>query len=543
MDDDSMVATLAGRILDVMAEEDPLADFLEGYPHFADRLADLSEEAQQELRARAAEIAAEALRGGQESVDRAVIVQQAESVLARIDARLVEHTMSGYDHSPLGRLLGVLPVARPADAEQEQNFLGRLSGIGTFLAQAAVRHRAGVAAGRTPVADRAAHAISRIDAYLADPGSDPFAAVPLGAAASGTRDRLLAEVMRPAMAAYRDVLSHEIAPHGRPPERVGLCWVSGGEGSYAGLVRMHTTTERTPEQLHQTGIELIKRLNEEYAEIGAQAFGPADSSEVRERLRSDPELRWGGTEEILAAAREAIARAENVAPRWFRARPEASCVVEAAPDPDGPSAYYLPPALNGSRPGTYYANVSTPGERARYVAEATAFHEAVPGHHFQLSLAQGLTGLLPLRRLAWINSYVEGWGLYTERLADEMGLYSGPLARLGMLAMDSLRAARLVVDTGLHAFGWSRARSIEYLLANTMLSPTEAAGETDRYIEFPAQALSYMVGRLELQRLRARSEAALGADFDVRGFHDVVLENGPLPMDVLDSVIANWARK
>jgi uncharacterized protein (DUF885 family) len=536
----SNVAALAGKTLDVMAEEDPLNDALEGYAHFADRLADLHEGAQQELRSRAVAIAAEAAKEV-ESLDSAVVVQQAESVIARIDARLVEHTMSGYDHSPLGRLLGVLPLARPSGRSQERDFLSRLAAIPGFLDGAAARHRSGVAASRTPVAERAAHAVGRIDAYLADVAGDPFHAVPLPAAAAAERDRLLTETVRPALAAYRAVLHCEIAPHGRPPERAGLCWVTGGEQSYAGLVRMHTTTGRTPEQLHQTGIGLIDELNGEYGEIGAQAFGDADAQAVRQRLRTDPALRWQDAAAILAAAREVISRAESVAPSWFSARPTESCVVAASPDADGPSAYYLPPALDGSRPGTYFANVGTPTERTRFVAEATAFHEAVPGHHFQLSLAQGLSELLPLRRLAWINSYVEGWGLYAERLADEMGLYSGPLARLGMLAMDSLRAARLVVDTGLHAFGWSRARAVEYLQANTVLSGLEASSEIDRYIEFPAQALSYMVGRLEFQRLRKRSEAELGVDFDVRSFHELVLGNGPLPMALLDSVVGEWS--
>lgn len=539
MENENSVAELAGQLLDVLAEEDPLNDALDGYPHYADRLADLGETAQRELRDRCVAIADRAA-AEPDSVDRAVVLQQAESVLARLDARLVEHTMSGYDHSPLGRLFGVLPMARPSDPAQERNFLGRLAGIPEFLDSAAVRHRTGVGAGRTPVADRAEHAITRIDDYLAAPADCPFRSVPLSPAAAAERDDLLAGSVRPALAGYREVLSAEIAPHGRPAERPGLCWVTEGERSYAALARMHTTTARTPEELHQIGVDLLKELDGEYAHLGNAAFGLADAGAVRDRLRSDPALRWRDADEILAGAAAAVARAEGAAPDWFDRRAETSCVVEAAPDADGPSAYYIPPALDGSRPGTYFANVSRPTERTRYVAEATAFHEAVPGHHFQLSLAQGLGDLLPLRRLAWINSYVEGWGLYAERLADEMGLYSGPLARLGMLAMDSLRAARLVVDTGLHAFGWSRARAREYLLANTVLTGAEAGAEVDRYIEFPAQALSYMVGRLEFQRLRRRSESTLAAAFDIRRFHNVVLGGGPLPMAVLASVVDEW---
>ncbi|HXV94278.1 MAG TPA: DUF885 domain-containing protein, partial [Pseudonocardia sp.] len=310
---------------------------------------------------------------------------------------------------------------------------------------------------------------------------------------------------------------------------------------YRELTRMHTTSELGPEELHRTGLELLEQLAREYAVIGAEAFGSPDAGTVQQRMRNDPSLRWGSAEEMLAAARGAVSRAEAVAPAWFDRLPAGACAVEPAPGADGPSAYYLPPALDGSRPGTYLLNVGTPGQRMRYLAEVTAFHEAVPGHHLQLSRAQGLDGLLPLRRLAWINSYIEGWGLYAERLADRMGLYSGPLARLGMLAMDSLRAARLVVDTGLHAFGWSRHRAVDHLLAATVLTPTEAEAEVDRYVELPAQALSYMVGRLEIDRVRARAERELGQDFDVRRFHDVVLGQGALPMTVLDAVVAEWS--
>jgi uncharacterized protein (DUF885 family) len=188
----------------------------------------------------------------------------------------------------------------------------------------------------------------------------------------------------------------------------------------------------------------------------------------------------------------------------------------------------------------YYANTDQVTERFRHQAEATAFHEAVPGHHFQLSIALELPDMPLLRRIAEVNAYTEGWGLYTERLADEMGLYSDDVARLGMLTADSMRAGRLVVDTGLHAKGWSRARAVAYLSEHTPMAAVEIEAEVDRYIAFPGQALSYMVGRLEIQRIRTAAEAALGEKFDIRGFHDVVLGNGPLPLSVLAEVVEDW---
>jgi uncharacterized protein (DUF885 family) len=193
--------------------------------------------------------------------------------------------------------------------------------------------------------------------------------------------------------------------------------------------------------------------------------------------------------------------------------------------------------------GVYHANTYRWEQRDRYIAEANAFHEGVPGHHFQITLAKELTGLPRLRRVAWINAYLEGWSLYCEQLADEMGLYSDDLYRLGALSMMSMRAARLVVDTGVHAFGWTRAQVVDYLRANTVMNEVEVQQETDRYIEWPGQALSYLIGKLEMQRIRAKAEAALGPRFDVRAFHDVVLGGGPLPMAVLDDEVTQWMRE
>jgi uncharacterized protein (DUF885 family) len=209
--------------------------------------------------------------------------------------------------------------------------------------------------------------------------------------------------------------------------------------------------------------------------------------------------------------------------------------------PGAPMAYYVWPSLDGQRPGIYFANTDRATERDRFVSEVTAFHEAVPGHHFQITIAQELAHLPMFRRLVMPNAYAEGWGLYTERLAEEMGLYSGDVYRLGMLAMDSMRAGRLVVDTGMHAKGWSRAQAVAYLRENTPMADLDINNEVDRYIAYPGQALSYMVGRLEIQRVRRAAEESLGSRFDIRAFHDVVLGNGPLPLAVLDEVVTRWS--
>ncbi|MGH3679889.1 MAG: DUF885 domain-containing protein, partial [Natronosporangium sp.] len=408
------------------------------------------------------------------------------------------------------------------------------------------RHRDGIAAGRLPVRRLAEALVAHLGRYLADPAADPLRgpAPPEDAAGRAAflaeRDRLLGELVHPALASYRAVVDAEVAPHGRPDDRPGLCWLPDGEDHYRRLVRVHTTTDRSPAQLHQTGLDLIAQLRQEYGQLGERLFGTADFGLITERLRTDPALRWRDGDELLDEARATIARAEQVAPDWFGRLPAQQCVVAAVPPTEAPgaaAAYYLPPALDGSRPGTYFANTYQAGERGRATYEAVAFHEGVPGHHFQLALAQELTDLPLLHRVVPFTAYGEGWGLYAERLADEMGLYSGDLARLGMLSEDLMRAARLVVDTGLHANGWSREQVVDYLRANTATPQVEIEREADRYIATPGQALAYMVGRLEIQRLRTEAQAALGDRFDLPAFHDTVLGNGALPLTTLAELV------
>jgi uncharacterized protein (DUF885 family) len=528
---------LADRLVDVLAEEDPLNDLLQGYPGYDHLLPDLDEAAGERLRDRALAIATEAAvlePTAAERATRGVVVQQAEAVATRVDARLVEHTMAYPNVAPIGMLLSQLPHTVPED---DGGYLARLAAVPEFLAAVANRHRAGVAAGRLPVASRTRAAIEVIDSYLADPAGDPLRRPSIRDTAA--RHRLLANVVRPAFATYREVLHTELAEHGRPDDRPGLCFLPDGAATYAALARMHTTTDRGPEELHRTGLELIERLAQEYVEIGSAVFNAGTVAEVHHRMRTDPALRWASAEELMAGNRAAMDRAEAAAPDWIGHLPAQRCGLEPVPElmaANSSTASYGPGPLDGSRPGTFYVNTYRATERDRCVTEANAFHEGTPGHHLQITLAQQLTGVPLLRRVAWINAYMEGWALYCERLADEMGLYSDDIARLGMLANDSMRAARLVVDTGLHHYGWSRQRVVDYLRANTVMSEVEIQSETDRYVEWPGQALSYMVGRLELQRLRARAEAAPG--FDIRAFHDRILGGGPLPMTVLDEVLA-----
>jgi uncharacterized protein (DUF885 family) len=549
----SQAEALADELMRLEFDREPIGASMFGIPGYDDRLGDPSAAAEQEVRTKALAIAerADAVDRSevddQDAVTLAVVAQQGRSIADRIDSHMAEYTITDLFIGPAAGLLTLLPMTALPNNDRAQDYLTRLRGVPEYLAVTADRHREGVAAGRVPVAHLVQAAISHLDRYLTAPEADmlrrPTPPAEITESFVAERDRLLDEVVRPAFAAYREVLAAEIVPHARPEDRPGLTWLPDGDEMYTRLSRVHTTTERTADELHQTGLDLTHELAGEFAELGSRVFGTSDVQEIFERLRTDPALRWESGEELLAAARAAISRAEAEAPNWFNHTPSHSCDVEAVPAaeaPGAPMAYYMPPSLDGQRVGTYFANTYQPGERYRHVAEVTAFHEAVPGHHFQFTIAGELTELPMLRRLADVNAYTEGWGLYCERLAEEMGLYSGDIARLGMLAMDAVRAGRLVVDTGMHAKGWSRQQAVDYMIEFVPMPPLEINTEIDRYIAYPGQALSYMVGRLEIQRIRAAAEKALGSRFDVRKFHDLVIGGGPLPLTVLDQVVTDW---
>lgn len=547
------VAELADRLLEVQFDASPMWPALLGVDVTRPGLGDISaaDEERTAGAVRAVLERAEAIEpdtlSAQDRTTRAVVIDQARATLDQADARMAEFTVTDLFVAPAPGLLTVLPMLSAADSARAHAYLDRLAAVPAYLRAALERHRDGVRAGRVPVAHLVQAAVGHLDRYLAAPDADPLlrpqAAADLAAEFDADRLRLLADVVRPAFAEYRDGLVADIAPHARSADEPGLCALPGGDAIYTALARVHTSTERTPDDLHETGLRLIADLAAEYAEVGARVFGTTDLDEIFQRLRTDPDLRWSSADELLDTARDAVRRASEAAPDWFGRIPPQACVVEAVPEaeaPGAPAAYYMQPATDGSRPGTYFANTYQVTERFRHTAEAIAFHEAVPGHHFQISIAQGLEGIPMLRRVGGFTAYTEGWGLYSERLAHEMGLYSDDVSLLGMLTVDSMRAGRLVVDTGLHARGWSRAQAVRYLTEHTPMPTVEIEAEVDRYIAYPGQALSYMVGRLELLRLRALAHDALGERFDLRAFHDLVLGSGSLPLRALETVVRDW---
>jgi len=448
-----------------------------------------------------------------------------------------------------------IPSFQPVrTTEQAEALLARWRAMAPSVDNLVVTTRASL--GRGVVAPRALvrSVVAELDDLLArpdvewpllDPGRVerpdwPVAAVDRFAAdlAATVRDRI-----RPAFERYRTFLVEEVAPRATGDDRPGLASVPDGERIYRRLVRAHTTLDLEPDAIHRIGLDETDRIDAEFAAMGAEQLGTSDRMAILERLRSDPALHFATSGEVFAVAEASLARANDAISGWFGRLPSAPCVVvEMGPHEAKHStiAYYRQPAADGSRPGSYYINTTEPTTRPRYEAEVLAFHEAVPGHHLQIAIAQELDGLPAFRRLAGPTAYIEGWGLYTERLSAQMGLLSGDLDRFGILSFDAWRACRLVVDTGLHAMGWSRDRAIQFMVDHTALAENNIANEVDRYLAMPGQALAYKLGQLELLRLRAGAQDQLGDRFDIRAFHDTVLGQGAVGLPTLRGVVERW---
>ena len=360
-------------------------------------------------------------------------------------------------------------------------------------------------------------------------------------------ERTIAQLERllaiPADRAFLDALKGSYLAASR--EDPGIWSAPNGDALYRTQILAWTTLEIDPTEVHRIGLEELEAIETERRAIArAEGFGD-DTSAYRASLAADPANIPTSAEALLTRAREDIDRATAAAPRYFGRLPKAGCEVRAVEEfkeRDSPFAYYIPPTTDGSRSGIYYANTYDLPSRTYTKLASTTYHEAVTGHHFQITLEMENEGLNVFRRLGSRmvgGAYVEGWGLYSERLADEMGLYRSEAERFGMLDGQAWRAARLVVDSGLHALRWPRQRSIDTLLA-AGLTETDAAIETDRYICWPGQALTYKLGQREIERLRAQIAKRDGADFDLRAFHDAVLGHGSLPLATLARELPNW---
>jgi len=344
----------------------------------------------------------------------------------------------------------------------------------------------------------------------------------------------------PAYRALLDFYRSEYAPHCRAV--AGISSTPEGAAYYAFRVRSETTTELTPEEVHQLGLREVARIGAEMDSLAHRAGYP-DRKAFVAHLRSDPRYYPKSAEELLAAASVLTKRIDGEMPRYFGHLPRLPYTVKPIPDAVAPgttAAYYGSGSLEGARPGIYWVNTSKLDQRPYYELPSLTMHESVPGHHQQIAIGQELD--LPLLRRYGVSfaAFTEGWGLYAERLGIEMGLYDTPEKEMGRLSYEMWRACRLVVDPGLHAKGWTREQAIEYMLAQTALSRGNVEAEVNRYITWPGQATAYKVGELRIRELRARAEQRLGSRFDLRGFHDAVLENGAVPLDVMEVAVERW---
>ncbi len=320
-----------------------------------------------------------------------------------------------------------------------------------------------------------------------------------------------------------------------------------GAAFYADRLKASTTTTFTADQIHELGLAQVASIRREMEAIKQEVGFAGTLEQFFDRIRTDPQFKYpntdAGREQYLSDARTVIASVMTAAPRYFRVLPKAALEVRAVEkwrEATASTAFYNPPSADGSRPGIYYVNLVDMNQTQKVQVAGIAVHEGAPGHHFQIARQQELTGIPKFRRFGGYGAYMEGWGLYTERLAGEMGVYKDPYARFGMLSLQVWRAIRLVLDTGIHHKRWTREQSIAYFRANSSVSDTDIAREVDRYFNWPGQATSYMVGQLKIAELRKRAETQLGARFDIRDFHEAVLSQGALPLDILEEQVDRY---
>jgi uncharacterized protein (DUF885 family) len=348
--------------------------------------------------------------------------------------------------------------------------------------------------------------------------------------------------IRPAIQRYRDFLRDVYVKEAR--EAIGVSANPDGGKCYEASVKYYATVDMTPKEVHDLGLTQMDKIQAEMRKIGQRGFNTSDPIALLKLVRTDPKYRFKSREELIKYAEAAIARAKQALPKAFGRIPSAPVIVEPYPpylEKTAPGGQSVPPTADG-KPGKYLINAYKANEQSRAGLESTAFHEAYPGHHMQGAVALERKELHPISRYFFLSGFGEGWALYTERLADEMGLFTSDVDRLGLLSNEALRAARLVVDSGMHMLGWTREQAIEYVLSHTTETTDRATAEIDRYIAVPAQATAYMIGNLEIRKLRTEAEQALGAKFDIREFHDLVLADGSLPLWVLREKVGRWIK-
>ncbi len=461
--------------------------------------------------------------------------------------RMTLGAIDGFQND-LAELLTVSPVSTKGEVEQ---VLARLAAYPRRVDQELVRLREGMALGWVPprvVLDRV---LAALDAQLAavvdvSPFFEAFASLGSDISAADqeslrarARHAVVKQVL-PAQLRLRDFVAGEYAA--AAPASGALGSYPGGAAVYAATVRSQTTTDLSPAEIHAIGLREVARLRGEIDKVMQAMQWQGDFASFVLHLRTDAAYFYATPEALLTSYRDIAKRIDAELPRLFAELPRAPYGIRAMPAFTGPDAaeYYQPPPLDGSRPGWFNANAEGFRTRPKWDQETLTAHEAVPGHHLQMARAAELGELPKFRRAAWFTAYGEGWAVYAETLGFELGLYQDPASRFGHLQGQIFRAARLVVDPGLHVMGWDRQRAIDYLVAQTGMNLGNVESEVDRYISIPGQALGYMIGKLKITELRDRAKAQLGERFDIRRFHMALLDQGALPLSMLEREVDVW---
>ncbi len=544
------VNDLADRFWDGVLERDPTWATLLGDERFNDRWPDLGAAGRTKEEAAYTSVLDEANAIGadglspEEVITRDLLILVAEN---HLEALAQKQYQLAIDHMS-GPQIWPAEIAQYQVADTDERLAMLMTRLGRYPAlieQYVSTLAEGVADGRTAAAVPVRRTIEQIERML-DVEPSESAATTMAQVRDEDRATVAAAVgehVFPALRRLREYLVSDYEPHAR--QQPGISATPGGDAAYRLAIRMHTTVDTTAEEVHAFGLADLEAIESEKDEI-ARRLGHADRHALRAALAADPANHTDEPTYLVRLAQEQTDRAYGVAPQYFGRLPSANCyvkAVEAYREADSPPAFYMPPTVDGSRQGQYYINTYQPSERELHRLASITFHEATPGHHFQIAIEMELDGLPAFRTLGSRMAgaaYVEGWGLYCERLADEMGLYASDEERFGMLDAQSFRAARLVVDSGLHAMSWTRDQAITFMHERGSLPMMDAEIEVDRYTVWPGQALAYKLGQREIERARAEITAAMGERFDLRAFHDQVLAHGSLPLATLRRELPGW---
>ena len=538
-------------------QEDPLFASYVGERSYDDQLEDVTPEAQVARAQRAGDflrqleaIDASAL-GREQAISHGILRTLLDDVVQAelFGATLMPLQASSGFHTMMTRL----PSQMPFDsATGYENYLARLRAWPAHVDAQIANLRDGLASGRTLPAVAIHGLPGTIAAHVVDNPEEsvfwaPFESFP-ATMPQAEQDRLadagraaIREAIVPGYQAFLTFMEDEYLPGARTT--IGLSETPDGDAHYAWLVRHFTTLDISAQEVHDIGLAEVARIRGEMDAVIEEVGFEGSFDDFLQFLRTDPQFIASSPEALLKEGAWIAMQMNAKLPAMFGRLPRLPYTVEAVPDflaPTFTAGFYVEPPASGLVPGVYWLNTYDLPSRPTWALEALTFHEAVPGHHLQIALAQELDHLPAFRRALVLTAYEEGWGLYAESLGTEAGFYTDPYSRFGQLTYEMWRACRLVVDTGIHAFGWDRQRAIDYLGSNTALSELEVTTEIDRYIAWPGQALGYKMGELTIRRLRTEAEEVLGETFDVRGFHDEVLGHGELPMGVLEEVIQEW---